>query len=70
MESAGDDLAFVYGDVLTEVRDQQGGEELVEGASLALSSWTLSNVVIALTPVKTEKIGPNFYQSPPFLVKL
>ena len=34
--SAGDDLAFVHGDVLALVRDQQGGEELVEGPSLAI----------------------------------
>ena len=63
--SAGDDLAFVHGDVLTEVRDQQGVEELVEGASLALSSWTLSNVVIALTPAQDRKDQPEFLSISP-----
>jgi len=55
----------VYGDVLTEVRDQQGGEELVEGASLALSSWILSNVVIALTPAQDRKDQPEFLSIAP-----
>ena len=55
----------MYGDVLTEVRDQQGGEELVEGASLALSSWTLSNVVIALTPAQDRKDQPEFLSISP-----
>src|SRR5271165_1682121 len=57
--TSGDELAFVYGDVLTEVRDQQGGEELVECASLALSSWTLSSTSALFVAPRTP-IFPGF----------